>query len=301
MVWSAAYPGAAAHTRSLAAEACPGRVGRFRHPWLPDVWLLPHRDFGIHASTAMAFSLTQRPVPAAPGDFGIHASTLEIKEYNGKKSGYRSGRRTKLQTGMSVLHFFAAVGGAQPATGSDQRSVPMRGSCRIEDFGIHAETGETTGIKHENIRLPMYEKHRQECLCYTMLPRLEGPNRLRNTDRNVCATFFCRGWWGPTGYETQTGMSVLHYVAAVGGAQPATKHRQECLCHTMLPRLVGPNRLRNTDRNVCATLCCHGWWGPTGYGKRAAGGDSLRSARITQRALADFSGGLLAFKLFLPG
>ena len=32
--------------------AAPAPSG-FRHPCLPDAWLLRHRDFGIHASTAM--------------------------------------------------------------------------------------------------------------------------------------------------------------------------------------------------------------------------------------------------------
>ncbi len=39
------YLRAATHTQSWSAEACPGRAGRFRHPCLPDVWLLPHRGF----------------------------------------------------------------------------------------------------------------------------------------------------------------------------------------------------------------------------------------------------------------
>ncbi len=77
-------------------------------------------------------------------DFGIHASTLEIKEYNGEKCGHRSGRRTKLQTGMSVLLFFAAVGGAQPATGAGKMpAIPGNGPHGCSIIALHIFTCQT--------------------------------------------------------------------------------------------------------------------------------------------------------------
>ena len=81
------------------------------------------REETVESWVPMAFSLTRRPVSAAPGDFGIHASTgSEAISPDWRLLSHRD---------------FAIHGSTTMAFSLTQRPVPAAPG----DFGIHASTG----------------------------------------------------------------------------------------------------------------------------------------------------------------